>query len=155
MAKLKIFENNDTSADTNKPSKDGYIQVVRRLTIPVAFNDFITAEPDERVTILNEFLSGLNDNEGNPLKVWHQIKNGESRAITENNCQIHVHIDKRKVGNRPSKHTMSFPGIMPPDTGYLDRYVTAIVELYGDGSNANVKNACDFLYGIMLLTRCR
>ncbi len=155
MAKLKIFENNDFTQ--KKPSKEGYINVVNNYVLsPTVFHEFnMLANKSTRPTKLTQF-AGLDKNSVQ-LKVFHEPAGGGSEEINNANCVIAVHKNKQKV-SVAGLHNMTVPKDPLPNVSYLDVYVNAIVELHGDGivnGETGMQRACKFLFGIMLLTRCR
>ena len=163
MSKLKIFHNNDTAANPPVPSKDGYKNVGREFV--KNFDDFERKGDNDRPDLLRKYANTNADGTtGN--YVIYQLTRGNrpgdrvNEAIDNNNCSVKITPDERRGnGNARGKHNIVLPKKEADDaalsTGYLAGYVKAIAELYGNGSNAEVKDACDFLFGIMLLTRCR
>ncbi|ESZ05407.1 MULTISPECIES: hypothetical protein [unclassified Mesorhizobium] len=153
MAKLKIFEGNDPTAAI--PSKDGYRNVTKYLLADLA--TFLNASDKERSDLLQQYSSYGGSNH----IIYQLTKNPEAnQAIDCSNCKVNVQEDERK---KPSanfgKHNMVLPdqhvGDPPINPGYLEEYIKAIVSLYGDGTPTKTLSACEFLFGIMLLTRCR
>jgi len=143
MANLKIFTANNTAGT---PGEAGYISVTKEILKPNRFADFMEADPAERADLLNSYSQmgsgGLN--------VFHETTVGGNEVINNGNCRIAVEIDARKLARR-SKHTLSFPTIMPANVNYLQPYVDAVVAL----NTSNPAHARQFLFGVMLLTRCR
>ena|SRR5215813_4808155 len=152
MAKLKIFENDDPTQ--NIPSKEGYRNTATGLLADLA--NFRSAHERDRSDLLRQYA-------GNHI-IFQQTRNPQQDVpIDSNNCKIHIQNDGRKDPTANlGRHNIVLPEIRPGDPplnfGYLDRYVKAIVDLYGaqgGGAPAQVSAACEFLFGIMLLTRCR
>lgn len=145
MAKLKIFVGNDA---TKAPGTVGYINVAKELLNPVTYQDFLEAEPAERADLLNVYAG----KGGSGLYVQHETKGGVSEQITSAKCRVMVEEDVRRL-TRKSKHTISFPDVMPPNDNlaYLQPYLDAIIAL----NTADPKTARQFMFGMMLLTRCR
>lgn len=153
MAKLKIFEGNDPTAAV--PSKEGY----RNVTINLLANlsTFLKAKEKDRPALLQQYSSY-----GGTNHIIYQLTSGPevNQPIDSTNCKVSVRKDERK---RPSvsvgKHNMVLPdqnvGDPPINPGYLEEYVKAVVSLYGGGTPPEILRACEFLFGIMLLTRCR
>ena len=148
MAKLKIADN----ADPTVPSKSGYINVVENLILkPAAYNAFIkNANKATRPTKLQAF-AGVDEN-GVKCVVKHETTAGVLEAITDANCLVNVQVDKKRGGSaRKSKHNMSVPETRPTSVDYLSGYAKAIHDLYEE----DPVKACKFMFGMMLLTRCR
>jgi hypothetical protein len=149
MAKLKIFEGNNPAG--NLPNKEGYIDVATGLIAD--FNNFDSASERDRSDLLQGYAG--------KHTIYQLTRNpANDVAIDRNNCKVKIESDERK---KPSvnfgKHNIVLPEIQaadpPLDTGYLSEYVKAIDALYGAGSATELDRACKFLFGIMLLTRCR
>lgn len=146
MAKLKIVDLN------NKPNVEAYVNVVKALMEDEsAFDAFRKANKAHQIEMLK---SATGD------KDWliEQMGPNGIEEITHGNCNLHVKQDQE----RPGEGKKSTANIVLPETyldrgtGYLEDYVRAIVETWGDGnSNDQRDKACRLLFGIMLLTRCR
>jgi hypothetical protein len=150
MAKLKIFEGNSPGPKV-PPSSEGYRQVADRLL--ANFDTFTSSDTSDkkRTELLVAYAYP------HVVYQWSRDPNVE-QPIDPENCRIHVKFDERRHGPHSGRHTMVFPGTgdAPVSSGYLIKYVEKIVELYGDGTDPdNHLEACKFLFGIMLLTRCR
>jgi hypothetical protein len=153
MAKLKIFQNNDPT--TNMPDPTGY----RNAAVGVISNlvAFQNASDKERSDLLQTYASGHtifqqskdNDGTGKPIEV----------PISSSNCRVTLAYDDRiwpSSGVTVGEHRMALPKFGEAlSVGYLDKYVAAIVSLYGGGGASGKQAACEFLFGLMLLTRCR
>jgi hypothetical protein len=160
MAKLKIADN----ADATVPSKRGYINVVDNLILNQGNYDAFRTNVDKktRPTRLQGF-AGIDENNIKCV-VKHEPKNSAIEPIDDNNCDIEVHEDKRKdAGNPKSKYNVGFPEERPQNVDYLERYVRALYELYDLAVKEidpvkkakYTSDACKFMFGMMLLTRCR
>ncbi|TIX46282.1 MAG: hypothetical protein E5W81_08320 [Mesorhizobium sp.] len=150
MAKLKIFDNNNTNV--NVPSKQGYINVATGV-----INDFTNFESEsdkKKSDLLQQYA-------GNNHIIYQLTRNPETNVpIDSNNCKVYIVPDgRKKPGVTFGKHNIVLPEMEsddpPLDTGYLSEHVKAISELYGAGTSPEVDQACKFLFGLMLLTRCR
>jgi len=148
MAKLKIFENDNPAG--NIPSKEGYINVATGL-----INDFsnFKNESDRDKSDLLQGYAGKHT-------IFQLTRNPENNVpIDRDNCKVNIVDDERKKPNvNFGKHNIGLPELQPGehlDTGYLSEYVKAIDALYGGGSATELDKACKFLFGLMLLTRCR
>lgn len=150
MAKLKIFENNDAAAGI--PSKQGYINVATNL-----INDFTNFE-NESDKNRSDLLQGY---AGPAHTIFQRTRNPETDdPINSSNCKVNIVFDGRKKPNANfGKHNIVLPEIEPGDsllsTHYLSGYVKAIHDLHGTGTQLEVEAACNFLFGVMLLGRCR
>jgi hypothetical protein len=150
MSKLYIYENDNPNQ--NIPSKEGYRNVATNLLNDLA--NFRNATETQRSDLLRQYA-------GAKHTIFQLTRNPEQNVpIDSGNCKIKIENDERK---KPAanfgKHNMVLPemqaGDPPLNVGYLDKYVQAIDSLYGQGNPAEVLSACEFLFGIMLLTRCR
>ncbi|GAB2176731.1 hypothetical protein [Dongia sp. agr-C8] len=162
MAKLKICNDNETVL-----YEDGYVNVVDQLINAATpgssanFQDFIDAEPDERADMLQAFAKvGLPPPAGVPAFVVTQQKldvpAGQPKqiAIDGTNCKIFAQNDTRvRPGRKKTRITMPFPDAQITDFSYLEPYAAKIAALY---SNAATRPKCyKFMFGVMMLTRCR
>jgi hypothetical protein len=148
MARLKIFENNNPQA--NIPSKEGYTNVATGLIND--FTNFSAASDRDRSDLLQGYAG--------KHTVYQLTRNPQTEVpINRDNCKINIVPDERKKPNvNFGKHNMALPELQPGevlDTGYLSEHVKAIDALYGGGSAAELDRACKFMFGLMLLTRCR
>ena len=155
MAKLKIFKDNDKDNLNPIPSKEGYINVAQQVL--ANFDIFQNTSEVNRSDLLQTYAN----QDGGSHIIYQQTRNPTDNVpITHSNCKVVIRHDERvKPAQAISKHNMVFPemqvGDPPITTGYLANYAKAVVELYGGGTAGEVSKACDFLFGIMLLTRCR
>lgn len=182
MAKLRVQE----AENSPTPSEDGYVVVVKRLVYgntdapgESMFQDFLDAEPDERVNILKEAAT-ITDANGNVIKkfwVTHLVKEKDAngniievpREIQDTDCRIFVERDKLKRRRvKRSKFTVALPESLTGagNSDYLAPYAQIIYDLYrrakikedaGDLQDAARlrSRAHSFMFGIMMLTRCR
>ncbi|WP_374311235.1 hypothetical protein [Dongia sp.] len=151
MAKLKIVK--PGTADV--PDVDGYVNVVNNLILRLdKYLEFLGAEPDERPDLLQTAAS--NGTEG-AFIVKQILPNGDFEAIDNTNCKIFAERDVRKV-KKKSKVTVPMPDMPPSNLNYLSVYATEIFNLYsvsGAGQAAAREKAHKFMFGMMMLTRCR
>lgn len=176
MAKLKIPTPDATKPDGfdhDRPNVQGYVNVVDNLLIQANYNNFLKADEDDRPDILQDFAKTEANGSITPnCFVFHEVVANptEYAKIDNDNCSIRVEKDKRKRKNKnkPSRYSISFPegnGISAP--GYLDRYAMEIFKLYSQAYNVTLPNplpipnqalldrAHRFMFGMMMLTRCR
>jgi hypothetical protein len=174
MAKLKIPTPDPTKPDGfdhDRPNVQGYVNVVDNLLVQRTYRDFLDADEDDRPDKLQDYAS--NGGADPTCAVFHEViasPVNEFKKIDDDNCSIRVEKDKRKRKNKnkPSRFRISFPEgnrLDPP--GYLDRYALEIFKLYAQGYGVALpnplviqdQNALDrahkFMFGMMLLTRCR
>jgi hypothetical protein len=153
MAQLFIADNDDVKLPLNqqRPNKRGYRNVVDNLVlVPANYNQFSDyAHHEVRPEMLQNYAGY--DDQKRPCVVSHQTSAGVDEPIDNTNCVITVDVDLRKTANM-SKHHMVFPGWLPTDFTYLNNYVKAINEI---SSAEGIAEASKFLFGMMLLTRCR
>jgi hypothetical protein len=150
MARLYIRDNDDPS----KPSKDGYANFAQNAILNnTNFIAFVAAQDDDRADLVQQFAG--TDSMGRKCDVTHLVIGGGSESIDHNNCLVEIKEDLQKKTAK-SKHNISLPkqwtsGSEVPNIAYLDKYVTAIAEM----APSDPVKARNFLFGLMLLTRCR
>lgn len=155
MAKLRIY---DDSAAPHTLSREGYINVATKLLADFANFTANTTNDQERAGLLQGY-AGENH-------TVHQLTSATTdeaevdEPISSSNCKVKFQLDERKKGNGNfSKHNIVLPKRELGDslsTRYLEDYVIAICDLYGDGSTTTKKErACNYLFGLMLVGRCR
>jgi hypothetical protein len=161
MAKLKIFYNNDTTSLV--PDEVGYKNVAEGLIADLT--NFDSASDKDRSDLLQKYA-----NSDKKTHTIYQLTRGTggggsdvNEPIDKNNCKIDIEYDgRKKPATTYGKHKLALPELLLGDTlttGYLEEYVKKVVSLYGatgGGTTAQqTDDACKFLFGIMLLTRCR
>ncbi|MER9134074.1 hypothetical protein [Mesorhizobium sp. M0768] len=152
MARLYIKDNDDRA----RPSKDGYCNFTLNAILNNGnFKRFVGAQDDDRADLVQQHAG--TDPKGRKCDVTHLLIDGGEESINDRNCLVEIKEDLQKKSSK-SKHNISLPkqwtsGNEVPDIAYLDKYVTAIVEIVKDEKDP-VK-ARNFLFGLMLLTRCR
>jgi len=150
MARLYIEDNDDP----RRPSKEGYANFARNAILDnTNFRRFVGAQDDDRAQLVQDHAG--NDSDGRKCVVTHLVIDGDPEPINDRNCLVEIKDDLQKKSSK-SKHNISLPkqwtsGNERPDIAYLDKYVTAIVEI----ARRDPVEARNFLFGLMLLTRCR
>jgi hypothetical protein len=174
MAKLKCLKR-DAGGANPLIEPQGYIDVTKKLIMDKGnFYEFVSADPDERPGILQGYAG--KDAYGKFLVehvYFDQYGVEKSEVIDNDNCEIVAQKDRRKKGNKkPSRVTMPIPPEYVPNVSYLDEYIIQIHAYWDEYKNqyptqncttaksageiaADKDNARQFLFGIMLLTRCR
>jgi hypothetical protein len=174
MAKLKIPTPDPTKPDGfdhDRPNVQGYVNVVDNLLIQNTYKDFLDADEDDRPDKLQGYAS--NGGADPTCIVFHEVVANpvnEFKPIDNDNCAIRVEKDKRKRKNKnkASRFRISFPeGNALASPSYLDRYAMEIFKLYALAYGVALPNplpapiqphldqAHKFMFGMMLLTRCR
>jgi hypothetical protein len=156
MAKLKCLAKDNSTPPVKSLFKEGYIRVVDNLIgVEQNYYDFLDAEENERPEMLREY-AGKDSN--NNWVLEHVLPDEtKSEVIDNTNCRIFGQKDKKKKGaGKPSRVTIPIPHARPsdPDWTYLHEYAQAIHDYY-QGNDESKRNGRKFLFGIMLLTRCR
>jgi hypothetical protein len=105
-------------------------------------------------------IAAGNDQSGKKCSVVHEViadPNNEFEEINNTNSVIKGERDrkKKKNSNNPSKYTIPFPDTRPPNVDYLQKYAQIIHDLYTQNTAASKRRAHKFIFGMMLLTRCR
>jgi hypothetical protein len=148
MAKLKCLQKNMVGTKTLYPQ--GYINVVSNMIlVEDKFYEFLDADPDERPALL-QAAAGKDANNNDVIE--HETAAGVSEIIDNNNCKVLAQKDVKKKGNKRSVVTVPLPDKRPTDVTYLSQYTTIIHDMVGAGNQADANK---FIFGLMLLTRCR
>lgn len=147
MAKLKIFDNTDDS----RPNVQGYVNLVDNLILDsTRFQEFLDATKRERADLMQ--TAAGTDESGQPCVIEHETTAGVSEAICGNNCRVEVSRDRRKVG-RYSQVTLKIPETrLYYGVNYVSSYAEEVHRLWNEGQQ---ERACKFMFGVMLLARCR
>jgi len=157
MAKLKIPTRVANGFDHSTPNERGYVNVVENLILkPQKYLEFLAADEDERADLLQK-AAGFEQDGVTPCVIFQELRDDTKVPIDEDNCIIKSEKDKKKRpnSNKPAKFTMPLPDKPPADVDYLHKYAEIIHTLYGQGTAASKKRAHKFMFGMMLLTRCR
>jgi hypothetical protein len=165
MARLKVEAVNPPNpADPNDPIEvsrpfyEGYIKVVDALfQSDASFDEFVDADEDERSDMLQAYVGFLPTPRPGSYhhKVTHMTADDSVVDIDHGNCLIKTEKDKAKAPHRKrAKVTIALPPKKPPNFDYLQAYAEVIHDLY-EGDATDKANAHKFLFGVMLLTRCR
>lgn len=150
MSRLYIADNDDSS----KPNTDGYSNFVQNAILNARnFDAFVRAHDDERADLVQTHAGS--DQRGRKCVVTQLTIDRVSEPIDGGNCLVELKEDLQKK-RTASKHNISLPARWTrhdetPDISYLDKYVTALSDLAG----TDPVKARNFLFGLMLLTRCR
>ena len=152
MAKLKIDDG------TGGPVVQGYLNVVNELVMkPVAYQEFLDADPDERADLLQTAAKVG----GQTVPVTQLPPSGSiPQEISSSNCRIVSEKDRRIRPGRKSRVTVPIANDAALD--YLDKHCIVIATRYAGvpeaqlaGTPAAKLEARKFLFGLMMLTRCR
>lgn len=146
MAKLRI---NDGSGNL---LVDAYVNVFKNLILDPAKNDEFVAPQNRnnRPALLQAATGGV----GN---VVQQTASGSLEVIDNSNCRIDTERDEKRGAGPKSKITIPFPDNNPPpypSLDYLDDYAKTIHDLY-DGDEDDKIKARQFMFAVMMMTRCR
>ena len=149
MAKLKCLQKSTTGVKTL--FQQGYINVVsNRILVEDKFYEFLDADPEDRPALLQ--AAAGKDTNGNDVIEHETAPLGVSEIIDNNNCKVLAQKDVKRKGNKRSVVTVPLPDKRPTDVTYLNQYTTIIHDLVHAG---NQLEANKFMFGLMLLTRCR
>lgn len=140
MAGIKL---EDTAA-TGLINKDGYINVTEEIFItePI-FDDIADYDSDDLV----KFLRGNGRTDGSNNVTYDTGKNLRKKKVK---LTATYDDDANRRGKR--KFNIHLPEDNPGAFDYLDNYIDALIELKTDGRDEDARR---FLFGVMLLTRCR
>jgi hypothetical protein len=142
----------------------GYIAVVDKLILdPDGLDDFAGEDDDAGFTKARTRKLRKHANSGGG-KLRQQDDQDQPEDVTPKNCRIRAQLDTRKTGRRGfSKITVSLPeeDLQIGDLNYIDDYIDKFLmirsgsHLPGQTSDATAKNARKFMFGVMMLTKCR
>jgi hypothetical protein len=166
MSRLRVSKlNSDTAVDP-----EGYIRFVDECILkPANFDKFIKADDFERAGLVQQFACRHPNDPSIELCQVRQKPSGGGSAepIDETNCLVTLNEDWQKKSSA-SKHNISLPRKWlkkdeTPNIDYLNKYVEIIAKLAigeqaytdADKSAGDPVSAGKFLFGLMLLTRCR
>ena len=149
MAKLKITDANGNIL------VDGYVNVVTQMVFTPDANteqrnlrDFLDAEPENRPTMLQKFTD---PNATGQFIVKQERFNGNLVAIDDDNCRIVAQKDAKQRARNRSRVTMPIPDAPISDFSYLDDYARNVHDLF----ETDREKCRRFMFGVMMLTRCR
>jgi hypothetical protein len=149
MAKLKCLQK-DASGTVKTLFPQGYINVSNNLVlVEDKFYEFLEADPEDRPALLQ--AAAGKDAFNNDL-IEHERSDGVSEIINNTNCKVLAQKDVKKKGAKKSVVTVPIPDTRPKDFTYLNQYTTIIHDLVHAG---NQLDANKFMFGLMMLTRCR
>lgn len=150
MAKLKI---NDGAG---LPIAEGYIEVVNKIAFDTSERKvFLLADEDVRSDKLQAIVTKLNPGDTNyRVKQDKNDGSGTFEEISSANCRIKAEPDEKKTATKRSKVIMPIndaPFQTDADLSYLDGYLAKIATLW----TSDQPSARKFLFGMMMITRCR
>jgi hypothetical protein len=131
---------------------DAYVNIFNNLIVnQVKGKEFVDqSNKNERPTRLQAAA-------GNAGIIAQQPASGPEEPISNSNCMIIAEQDKRRGAQPKSKVTITFPdydAAPAADLTYLNQYAQIIHDLY-DGSDDDKKKARQFMFAVMMMTRCR
>ncbi len=155
---LKIVNGNGTINEA------GYIAVVDKLILDADGLDDFAGEDDEAgfTRARTRKLRKHANSGGGTLRQLDEQDQPED--VTPKNCRIRAQLDTRKTGRRGfNKVTVTLPEeeLQAADLNYIDDYIAKFLMIRSGAnmpaqtSNAAAQNARKFMFGVMLLTKCR
>ena len=148
MAGLKIVLKDTAGNPTDDISVEGYVAVTENFILSQAgYNSFEgTGAPGARADTLQQVVTT-----NVPTSVVTTLN--KDVAISSGNCHISAKKDDNHIpGQAPAHITVPMPPAVLTSLGYLDEYILALNALVSAG---DLSKARRFLYGVMMLTRCR
>jgi hypothetical protein len=145
----------------------GYIAVVDNIVLdPDGLDEFVGEDDDAGFTKgrTRKLRRHANSAGG---KLRQQDDENQTEDVTPRNCRIRAQLDTRKTGAKGfSKVTLSLPeeNLMEADLSYVDDYIIKFLQIWtGDSrlgmpppaANPARSNARKFMFGVMMLTKCR
>jgi hypothetical protein len=178
MAKnsLKIVKKpvNPSDPPTDEISSDGYISVVDQMIVDAdGFEDFVGDEEEvgfsrRRTKFLLRIAGRKADSTPTNAEITQLAPGGGVERVTKQNLKIRSNADARRPSSGAAfgKMTIALPeeSFDPGAIDYIDNYIlTFLREWTGNPSlampaapsNAAKARARKFMFGAMLLTRCR
>lgn len=142
----------------------GYIAVVENIILNQdGLDDFSGEEGDSRFTkARTKKLRNHANSGGGKLKQLDDQDQPEE--VTTKNCRVRAELDTRKASRKGfSKVTVSLPeeDLQVGDLNYIDDYIAKFLfirsatNLPGPSSADAARNARKFMFGVMMLTKCR
>lgn len=151
MTGLKIVKKDRSGGPTVDICPDGYIKVTETIILSeIGFNDFVnggngTTHQAERAQALQDIVTN-----GAPDCVVTTLT--KDIAISSANCHVRANPDKDHKAGKVAHHSIPMPPeFISTGLGYLDEYIQALLQLWATDQDAARK----FLYGVMMLTKCR
>jgi hypothetical protein len=155
---LKIVNANGTINEA------GYIAVVEKLVLDAdGLDDFVGEEDEAGFTkARTRKLRRHANSDGGTLRQMDDQDVPED--VTPKNCRIRAQLDTRKPCRRGySKVTVSLPeeDLRIGDLNYIDDYIEKFLTIRSGAAlpvptnNAAAQNARKFMFGVMMLTKCR
>ncbi|CAN5294203.1 hypothetical protein BH10PSE7_BH10PSE7_39050 [soil metagenome] len=160
---LKIV-NEGVADPVDQINHQGYIEVVEQAILdPDGFEDFCQEDDNGGFTrARTKLLIAWANSHGGRLKQLDHT--GSPVNVTKDNCRIRARADVRAESGTFSKITISVPEeqIAVGDLVYVDHYISKFLDIYRNGttlpaptSTASARNARKFMFGVMMLTKCR
>lgn len=112
------------------------------------YDDYVNEQPNRRADMLQGFVGGLGT-------IKQQTASGTLEAINNNNCRVEGVKDEKRGGGPRSRVTVPIPTDPVKDFTYLKSYAKQIHDLYDESNPAKMDKCLKFMFGAMLLTRCR
>lgn len=145
MSGLAIFDVN------GKPVVDAYVEIVDEIVMDAAqFENFTEARgPKKKARKLRNLVRGTG------ATLTH-VANGAEEEIDPDHVSVDAEVDwpAMQSGGR-ARYTVPLPPAHQADLNYLGKYAQEIVDLYNTGVAADKDKAHRFMFGVMMLTRCR
>jgi hypothetical protein len=151
MARLRIEDaNGNVDLDAYQPFVETLFYKDGGGNFP-NFTTYVGKPPPQRADVLKTFVPNYPNG-----ALIRQMLDDETTTepIANGNCHINGDPDKLSNGHNPSQVTVPMPHKPIEDFRYLQKYARKIWELYDPNDAVNEK-ATKFLFGVMLLTRCR
>ncbi len=157
MSGLKVVKTDAAGNPTPHINPAGYMAVTEKIILSKpGFKAFVgdhngSGKPGKRAEDLQKVVQT-----NVPDAVVTTSNN--NTPITKNNCQIKAVPDEDFHPGHKAKHTVPMPPTFLNSISYLDEYIDAFLALWNDEKKPEAQRKDEgrkFLYGIMMLTKCR
>jgi hypothetical protein len=152
MSGLKIVKKDGAGQPTEDICPDGYVAVTAGIILDQdGFDDFKgTGNPGARA----DYLKSVVDDAVASCVVTTKTKDV---AISHANCHVFADPDVNydHAQNQKAKHTVPMPPEYLTTLCYLDEYIQPLVDMWTNTKVDEKEKARRYLYGVMMLTKCR
>lgn len=143
----------------------GYIAVVDKIVLSdEGLDTFVGEDVDDRFTKARTRQLVKYATDGTNAVVQQLDEQDAPVDVTPKNCRIRAQLDVRKPDRRGfNKVTLSMPeeALVVGDLNYLDEYIEKFLQirsgvaLPAQTSPAAARNARKYMFGVLMLTKCR
>jgi len=151
MSGLKVVKKDANGNPTHNINPAGYMAVTQKIILEQAgFSGFVdggngSGNPGERAKFLQDVVQ-------NNVQDAVVTTSNNNTPITKDNCLVTAVPDEDLRPGHKARHSVPMPPTPLNSITYLDEYINAFLDLWNNGQKDDARK---FLYGIMMLTKCR